>query len=80
MNFLDWLEKEGKSIYQFSKENRIQCTTLYKYARGEIVVSKDMAIYLEKATGGEVPRSEFIWPTFKPLKKKKVGRPKKENK
>lgn len=77
MDLIKWLDKQGLTPYKFARTIEIPPSILYEFIRGERKITSDMAEHLSKKTNGEVPREEFIWPTFKPLKKKAVGRPKK---
>jgi len=58
----DWLLKEGLLPYQFARIAGFAPATIYKSLNGSQRLSARLAVVIEQVTGGEVTRTEAVWP------------------
>ena len=58
----DWIKKENIKAYKFAKKIGMAKATIYKTLAGQQRMSSKFAVIVEKATNGEVSRTEAVWP------------------
>jgi hypothetical protein len=58
----DWLNKEGLLPYQFARIAGFAPATIYKSISGSQRLSARLAVQVEDLTGGQVTRTEAVWP------------------
>jgi DNA-binding transcriptional regulator YdaS (Cro superfamily) len=58
----DWLKKEKIRPGTFAKSMGVDTSLVYRHLSGERKFSAKTAVKVEKATKGQVSRSEAVWP------------------